>query len=253
VSGSHNLNSSRPQRPVVSRRPHLNTPHLISSGYSASLSAPTHRNMAPSATCLMSLAVLTVTCCCSSTYAATSASKLNSARQRAEVIIAAQRVRQLCAHGFSSTGHVQSTRNACTCWLTLANVTESSRQTTRPRSRSHHYVTKQVWGVGALQNTLLRSVTAPPSPPAPPQTAASNQRMGSFSAARLQSGPYCGDGNCDVGEDCKTCAQDCFQVCLSGTVVGRQQPLHHTRMPIASSHVMLRDVISLRTQSTQMA
>jgi hypothetical protein len=76
--------------------------------------------------------------------------------------------------------------------------------------------------VVALQEALLRSVTAPPSPPAPRwTTAASKLRVARVADAALQSGPFCGDGNCDAGEDCKTCAQDCFQVCLSVSTYGR--------------------------------
>ncbi len=30
--------------------------------------------------------------------------------------------------------------------------------------------------------------------------------------APLQTSPFCGDGTCDAGESCSTCAQDCKQV-----------------------------------------
>lgn len=63
----------------------------------------------------------------------------------------------------------------------------------------------------------MDSVTAPLSPPiaaSTQQTAlASNQRV---AAATLQTSPFCGDGVCNAGETCATCAQDCKQVLPRG-------------------------------------
>ena len=74
------------------------------------------------------------------------------------------------------------------------------------------------WGV--LQNAFLDYVLSS----TPPAGVPSGVRQAGLSAldsgtelpeARAQaSGPYCGNGVCDTGENCATCAPDCKQVRL---------------------------------------
>ncbi len=74
----------------------------------------------------------------------------------------------------------------------------------------------------APQNALLQYVlNAVPQPAVPPPAAVA--ALGSAAAAsgsrysKAQAlGPHCGDGVCQAGESCATCAYDCKQVTADG-------------------------------------
>ena len=75
--------------------------------------------------------------------------------------------------------------------------------------------------LAAPQNALLQYVldTVPQPAVPPPDAVAALGSAGAASSSRYSRaqalGPHCGDGVCQAGESCATCAFDCKQVCSS--------------------------------------
>lgn len=170
----------------------------------------------------MWLLALGVCCCCvpaqaAPKSAASVAAKLDAAGQLASQIQAAQKVGPRPLVPTADLGPIHT----CPClWRavqTWCHHSADSLPSVPSRTHGLHAVAYPLeW---CAQNFLAASVDTPPVPPGvsaavSAQRAASARREAGTKAATvaLQTSPFCGDGVCDAGENCATCAQDCKQV-----------------------------------------
>ncbi len=65
-----------------------------------------------------------------------------------------------------------------------------------------------------MQDSLLDYVLINTPVAKAPAPTGSAEGQASTPLPPLQTSSYCGDGTCDAGENCSTCAQDCKQVLI---------------------------------------